>query len=192
MNIWCAGPWGEAWRFCLAIFIYFTKEIESFDFVHPRIGWKYLFQYLYYIYLNLLCGKNNYFHHILWPFIYFTHFSYKKIIKNIYFQKKSRPLPSILMVAPLSLWENNDWEKNIPAWSRHHCLIEWKRVRTSWVVKVCVYCLTYVLSVRMVLVFRVRVIVHRTRKEVSEFQPDNPGEIWCSGEASCYEGERGL
>ena len=35
--------------FCLTIFIYFTREIESFIFVHLRIGWKYLFQYLYLI-----------------------------------------------------------------------------------------------------------------------------------------------
>ena len=48
--------WGEAWSFCLAIFIYFTREIESFKLFHLRIGWKYLFQYLYYIYFNLLCG----------------------------------------------------------------------------------------------------------------------------------------
>ena len=36
--------------------IYFTREIESFNFFHLGIGWKYLFQYLYYIYFNLLCG----------------------------------------------------------------------------------------------------------------------------------------
>ena len=81
--------WGEAWSFCLAIFIYFTREFKSFNFFHHRIGWKYLFQYLYYINFNSLCGSNIYFHHILWPFIYFTHFSYK----NIYFQKTSAPPP---------------------------------------------------------------------------------------------------
>ena len=36
-----------------------------------------------------------YFHQALWPFIYFTHFSYK----NIYFQKKLQ-VPSILMWPP--------------------------------------------------------------------------------------------
>ena len=41
------------WSFCLAIFIYFTREIERFLFTSAK---KYLFQYLYYIYFNLLCG----------------------------------------------------------------------------------------------------------------------------------------
>ena len=68
-------------------FYFFTREIESLNFFHLRIGWKYLFQYLYYIYFNLLCGYNIYFHHA---------FSYK----NIYFQKNSAPPPCILMVAP--------------------------------------------------------------------------------------------
>ena len=92
-GVWVKGPpwdiWGEAWSFCLAIFIYFTREIESFNFFHLRIGWKYLFQYLYFIYFSLPCGKNIYFHHILWSFIYFTHFYYK----NIYFQKTPAPPP---------------------------------------------------------------------------------------------------
>ena len=39
--------WGQAWSFCLNICIYFTREIESFNLFHLRIGWKYLFQYLY-------------------------------------------------------------------------------------------------------------------------------------------------
>ena len=45
----------------------FTKEIESFIF-HSRIGWRYLFQYLFPPYA-------------LWPFIHFIHFPHK----NIYF-----------------------------------------------------------------------------------------------------------
>ena len=68
------GGGGAGWSFCLAIFIYFTREMESF-----------------------ICSPQDklYFHHALWPFIYFTHFSHK----NIYFQKSPAP-HSILMVAP--------------------------------------------------------------------------------------------
>ena len=47
-----------------------------------------LFQYLYYIYFNLLREENIYFHHALWPFIYFTHFP----LKNIYLKKTPAPL----------------------------------------------------------------------------------------------------
>ena len=44
-------------------FFYFTREMESFILFSPQ--------------------DRLYFHHALWPFIYFTHFSHT----NIYFQK---------------------------------------------------------------------------------------------------------
>ena len=58
---------GGGVEFCLAIFIYFTREMEL---------------KLYFF----TSGQDRlYFHNSLWPFIYFTHVSHK----NIYFQKRN-------------------------------------------------------------------------------------------------------
>ena len=46
--------------------------------------------------VEILCGWNIYFHHSLWPFIYFTHFSHQ----NIHLKKKSSP-PLYSNVSPL-------------------------------------------------------------------------------------------
>ena len=54
------GIWGS-WSFWLAIFIYFTREMESFLF-SPQ--------------------DRLYFHYALWPFIYFTHFPHKLFISK--------------------------------------------------------------------------------------------------------------
>ena len=45
------GGGGGGWSVSLAIFIYFTRVFEILIFL--RIGWPYVFQYLYYIYFDL-------------------------------------------------------------------------------------------------------------------------------------------
>ena len=78
------------WSFCLFIFIYFTKEIESFIFFYLRTGWKYLIQYLFYIYFNLLKLWITFLFPLWLVAIYLFHPSFPQ---NIYFQKNSSPPP---------------------------------------------------------------------------------------------------
>ena len=65
------------WSICLAIFIYFTKEMGC--------------KALYYSPQNRL-----FFHHAFWPFIYFTYFPHKNIKNKT---KKLQPPPT-----PIFLW----------------------------------------------------------------------------------------
>ena len=68
---------GGGWSFCLAISFYFTDQGR----------WKAMFP---------SPQDRLYFHHALWPFIYFTHFPHK----NIYFQRTPPPPPPRILISP--------------------------------------------------------------------------------------------
>ena len=78
-----------AWQF---LFISQGRLKALFCSAQDRLG---IFISIFILYLFQPVDKNIYFHHALWPFIYFTHSP-----QQIFISKKLQPPPRILMVAP--------------------------------------------------------------------------------------------
>ena len=80
--------WGEAWSFCLAIFIYFTREIESFNLFHLRIGCKYYSNILLYLFQPPVWVK-----YLFPPYLVAIYLFHPFFLQKYLFPKNSRPPP---------------------------------------------------------------------------------------------------
>ena len=78
--------WGEAWSFCLAIFIYFTREIESFNLLHHRIGCKYYSNILLYLFQPPVWVK-----YLFPPYLVVIYLFHPFFLQKYLFPKISRP-----------------------------------------------------------------------------------------------------